>query len=172
MNNIEQTNKVKILNELQRNARASLSELAKKTGLSRQTVAKTIKDMEKRKLIWGYTTIFDPKLIGKRPFILLGKVDLSINTKEFMNKVTNTELIRENEEKLGLKTSMFLNGISDLFALLWVKDIIEAKKIVNFYKKALRPNLVKLELLDVLSTFRDNGIPNPRMVDEWKNLLI
>jgi DNA-binding Lrp family transcriptional regulator len=86
MDEIEQTNKAKILEELQKNARASTSELSKKTGLSRQTVAKTINDMEKKKQIWGYTAIFDPKLIGKQPFIILGKIDLSINPEEFLKK--------------------------------------------------------------------------------------
>jgi Lrp/AsnC family leucine-responsive transcriptional regulator len=172
MDEINQTNKRKILRELQKNARASLSELAKKTGLSRQTVAKTIRSMEKNNQIWGYTTIFDPKLIGKKPFILLGKLDLSIDTENFLKKVTNTKLIQENEEKIGLKASMYLHGNSDLFALLWTENIIEAKKILNFYKKALKPNIIELELLDVITTFRNNGIANPKMIEEWKNLLL
>lgn len=46
---IEQTKKVKILEELHKNSRVSLSELAEKTGLSRQTVAKAINSMEKKK---------------------------------------------------------------------------------------------------------------------------
>ena len=172
MEEIEQNRKKKVLEELQKNARMTLSELSKKTGLSRQTVAKTINELEKKKKIWGYTAIFDPSLLGKKQFIFLGKVDLSIDTENFIKKVTNTKLIQENEEKLGLKTSMYLHGESDLFALIWAKDIIEAKKILNFYKKALYPNLIKLDLLEVISTFRINSIANPDMVNEWNNLLI
>ena len=84
MNEIEQTNKVKILEELQKNGRASVSEIADKTGLTRQTVAKIISNMEKKKEIWGYTAIFDPKLIGKKPFILLGKINLSYDAENFL----------------------------------------------------------------------------------------
>jgi Lrp/AsnC family leucine-responsive transcriptional regulator len=172
MNEMEQTNKVKILKELKRNGRASLSELAKKTGLSRQTVAKTIKDIEKRKQIWGYTTIFDPRLIGEKPFIIMARLDLSFNTMDFLNKITNPKLVRENDEKYGVKTSMFLHGTSDLMVLLWTKDIIEAKKLINNYKKLLAGNVKDLDLLDVISTFRDGGISNPKNIEEWKNLLI
>jgi len=65
MNEKEQTNKEKILEELQKNGKASISEIAEKTGLSRQTVAIIINLMKKNKEIWGYTTIFNPDLIGK-----------------------------------------------------------------------------------------------------------
>jgi DNA-binding Lrp family transcriptional regulator len=172
MEELEQNNKVKILVELQKNARASLSELSKKTGLSRQTVAKTISSMEKNKEIWGYTAIFDPKLFDKKPFILMGKVDLSVNADEFIKKVTDIKLVSQNEEKIGLKISMYVNGKSDFFSLFWAKDIIEAKKVMNFYKKGLQPNIKEIDILDVMSTFRYAGIANPKMVKEWNKLLL
>src|SRR5512136_694653 len=112
MEEVEQTNKVKILEELQKNGRASVSEIAEKTGLSRQTVAKTISNMEKNKEIWGYTAIFDPKLLGKKQFIFLVKLDLSLNPQELLNRVTNNNLIKQNEEKYGFKTTFFLHGTS------------------------------------------------------------
>ena len=172
MDEIEQTNKVKILEVLQKNGRASVLEIAEKTGLSRQTVAKTISNMEKKKEIWGYTAIFNPELIGEKPFIFLLKLDLSINTDDFLKKVTNSEMIKDHEEKYGVKTSMYLHGDSDVFSLVWTKDIIEAKKLMNDYKKTLASNLKEIYLFDVLATFRNNGIANPKMVEEWTNLII
>ncbi len=172
MDDIKQTNKLKILKELHKNARASLSELSKKTGLTRQTVAKIINEMERQKLIWGYTAIFDTRLIGLKPFVLIGKMDLSINREELLKKVTSEEFIQNNVTRLGLTTSMFLHGKEDLLGILWSKDIKDAKKTVNFYKNALKPNLIELNVLDVLSIFRFNGIPNPEMVEEWSNLII
>jgi DNA-binding Lrp family transcriptional regulator len=172
MDEIAKNKKAIILRELQKNARTSLSELAKTTGLSRQTVAKTINDMEKKKQIWGYTAIFDPRLLGKEPFMFMAKLDLSIDTEDFLKKVTNPELIKAHEEKYGFRTSMFLHGTSDVMILIWTKDIIEAKKLMNNYKKMFAENIKEIELLDVITTFRDNGIPNPNMLDEWKNILI
>jgi DNA-binding Lrp family transcriptional regulator len=172
MDEIEQTNKVKVLKELQKNARASTSEIAEKTGLTRQTVAKTINNMEKNKEIWGYTAIFDPKMVGKKPFLILAKVDFSINTEELLKKITSDKLINEHEKKFGFQTTMFLHGTSDIMILLWTKDVIEAKKLENSYKKILGANIKQVDLLDVMATFRNNGIPNPKMVEEWNNLLI
>ena len=104
MDEIKQTNEVKILEELHKNGRASLSELAEKTGLSRQTVAKIISNMEKKKEIWGYSAIFDPKLVGKKPFLVLVKVDFSLNSEELLKKVTDFKLIDDHEKKYGFKT--------------------------------------------------------------------
>jgi DNA-binding Lrp family transcriptional regulator len=172
MKDIELSNKVMILNELQKNARASLSELAKKTGLSRQTVAKIINDLEKSKQIWGYTAIFDPKLVGKKPFIFLAKLDLSVNTEDFLKKATSDIVQREVSEKYGFRTTMFLHGTSDMIVLIWTKDIIMAKKLYNEFRNIFREHIKDADLLDVIATFRDNGIPNPKMLDEWKKILI
>ena len=172
MKEIEQTNKVKILEELQKNGRASVSEIAKKTGLSRQTIAKTISNMEKKKEIWGYTAIFDPKLLGKKQFIFLVKLDLSKNMEEFLKTVTSNNLIKQNEEKYGFKTTFFLHGNSDLMVLSWAKDLIEAKKLLNNYKQAFSIYIENIDLLEIMSAFRNNGIANPKMVEEWTNLLI
>jgi len=172
MENIEQTNKVKILEELQKNGRATASEIAKKIGISRQTVAKIINNMDKKKEIWGYTAIFDSKLINKKQFIFLVKLDLSIGIKELLERVTSNNLIKQNEEKYGFKTTFFLHGTSDLMVLTWAKDLVEAKKFLNNYKQAFKPNIINIDLLEIISTFRNNGISNPKMIEEWTNLLI
>jgi len=172
MAEIKQAKEIKILEELHENARISLSELSKKTGLARQTIAKIIKDMEKKNKIWGYTTIFDPSLIGFKPFVLLGKIDLAIDQEQFLKKATSPKFIDENLTRFGLTTSMFLHGKENLFGILWAKDIKEANKVANFYMNALKPNLKELDVLDVVSIFRFNGIANPKIIEEWTSLII
>lgn len=174
MSEIEKTNKMKILEELQNNGRASNSEIADKLGLSRQTVAKIISNMEKNKEIWGYTAIFNPKLIDKKQYIFLVKLNLSENVGEFLKGVTNKNLIKKHEEEYGFKTTFFLNGESDLMILIWAKNIIEAKKLLNNYsnKHNFSPFIKNISLFEVLSNFRNNGIVNPDMIEEWNSLLI
>jgi len=128
--------------------------------------------MEKKKEIWGYTAIFDTKLLGKKQFIFLVKLDLSLNTEELLKRVTNGNLIKQNEEKYGFKTTFFLHGSSDLMVLTWAKDLIEAKKFLNNYKQVFSNNIKNIDLLEIISTFRNNGITNPKMIEEWTNLLI
>jgi len=172
MNIKEDGNKVKIIEELLKNARASLSELSEKTGLSRQTVAKVIQDLEKKKQIWGYATIIDPKLIDIKQYIILVKLNLSENVEGFLKTVTNPEILKDNEEKFGFKTTMFLHGNSDLLISVWAKDIIEVKKRINIMKKIYESYVKDIELFEVIATFRNCGILNPNVMEEWNNLLL
>ena len=55
---------------------------------------------------------------------------------------------------------------------VWVKDIIEVKKIITKYKNIFKENFKEIDVLDVLAIFRNNGVTNPKMIEEWKNLLI
>ncbi len=172
MDKKEHTNKVKILEELKKNSRASNSDIAEKIGLSRQTVAKIISKMEKNKEIWGYTTIFDPKLLGKKYFMMLCRVDLSISPEEVLKKVIDPKIINDNENKYEFVTSMFSHGDPDFIIIFMAKDIIEAKKRMYFFKKLFSPILKEIKVIDVMATFRHSCIANPKMVEEWTNLLI
>lgn len=172
MDDIEYTNKEKILEELQKNGRASVSEIADKLGLSRQTVAKIISNMEKNKEIWGYTVIFNPELIGKKEFIFLAKLDLSINTNDIKEKVINFKFIKINEEKYKFKSSVFYYGNTDLIISILAKDIIEAKKLMNSFKNLFPLNIKEIDLLEEIATFRSNYIINPNIKNEWNKILI
>jgi DNA-binding Lrp family transcriptional regulator len=172
MNQTEQNNKIKILEELQKNGRASTSEIADKLGLSRQTVTKTIRNMEKNKEIWGYTAIFDPRLLGKKYFIMLCRVDISKSAEEVLKKVIDPKVINDNENRFDFVTSMFLHLDPDLIVIFMAKDIIEAKKRMNFFAAMFADIIKEIKLVDVISTFRHSRIASPKMVEEWTNLLI
>ena len=55
---------IKILRELQRDARISYRELARKVGLSTTAVISRVKALEESGVIEGYTAIINPELIG------------------------------------------------------------------------------------------------------------
>ncbi len=50
---------LKVLDALEQNSKKSVDQIAKRCGLSRQKVLRIIKDLEKRKVIWGYTAETD-----------------------------------------------------------------------------------------------------------------
>jgi len=60
----------KILAELQKNSNESIDTIAKHCGFSRQKVWRTIKQLEKNRMIWGYTAIVDHEKINQKHFIL------------------------------------------------------------------------------------------------------
>ncbi|GAG44618.1 unnamed protein product [marine sediment metagenome] len=54
----------KILEQLQRNARQSIAEIAKKTGLPRDVVVYRIKKLEQSKVIRAHHTLLNPQKLG------------------------------------------------------------------------------------------------------------
>jgi Lrp/AsnC family transcriptional regulator len=63
----------KILIHLQKNARESIDEIAKKCGFSRQKVWRIIKRLEENKEIWGYRAVVDNEKLGVQRYIMLIK---------------------------------------------------------------------------------------------------
>ncbi len=58
----------KILAELQKNSNESIDTIAKHCGFSRQKVWRTIKQLEKNRMIWGYTAIIDDRYDRAKTF--------------------------------------------------------------------------------------------------------
>ncbi len=56
---------IQIVELLQRDARATQAEIAKKIGLSQPTVADRIRKLEEAQVILGYTARVDPRKLGK-----------------------------------------------------------------------------------------------------------
>ena len=54
----------KILYELEKNARVTISDIAKKVGLSKQLVSYKIKRLEEERIIEGYHAIIDTSKLG------------------------------------------------------------------------------------------------------------
>ncbi len=55
---------VRILRELVADARLSFREIARRTGLSVVTVASRVKELEKQRVIEGYSAILNPQKVG------------------------------------------------------------------------------------------------------------
>jgi Lrp/AsnC family leucine-responsive transcriptional regulator len=78
---------LKILQTVNENPRLSYVEISEKTKFSREFIKKTIKKMEKNKIIKGYTIDVDIEKIGFTPKLLILKI--KICNKENYNKLIN-----------------------------------------------------------------------------------
>ena len=58
----------KLLSELVKNSNENIETIAKHCGFSRQKTWRFIKQLEEKKVIWGYTVVFDEEKIGLKPF--------------------------------------------------------------------------------------------------------
>jgi len=70
---IKKRDELKVLDALEQHANDSISELGQRCSFSSQKIAKIIKNLEKKKLIWGYTTVADAEEKNSKYFILLLK---------------------------------------------------------------------------------------------------
>ena len=59
------TTDLKILQKLQRDARASFKKIAEEIGVSEATVFVRVKKLQEKKVIKGFKAIVDPKVVGK-----------------------------------------------------------------------------------------------------------
>ena len=122
----------KILAELQKNSNESIETIAKHCGFSRQKVWRTIKQLEKNRLIWGYTAIIDEGKIGQKHFILLMKR----KQKGFKEKILEILLSRSFEitmSKIGItiETSSYIHGEYDWITTFTASGIRQAKQFCN-----------------------------------------
>lgn len=161
MNETEQTNKIKILEELQKNGRASASVIAEKIGLSRQTVTKIIRNMEKNKEIWGYSTIFDTELKGVQKFIIFQKRSKIPFSKEDLEELGKTQM-ESMKKNLGITAicTYYLHGEYDWMTIFTAKDILQAKNFLRDISNRF-PGTVEVNISQVLFTLREQYILNP-----------
>ena len=64
---------LKVIAELQKNAKENIDVISKNCGFSRQKVWRIIKGLEEDKTIWGYTAIVNEKKQGLKSYMILIK---------------------------------------------------------------------------------------------------
>lgn len=153
---------MKILAELQKNSNESIDTIAKHCGFSRQKVWRTIKQLEKNRLIWGYTAIIDNGKIGQKHFILL----LKRKQKGFEEKIVDTLLSRTFEDtvsKMGIiiETSSYIHGEYDWITTFTASGIRQAKQFCNSVQIAYPNVFERFVLIETLFNIKKQNILNP-----------
>ena len=152
----------KILAELQKNSNRSINTIAKHCGFSRQKVWKTIKRLEERRIIWGYSAIVDMQKQGLQKFILSIKRSQKILDKKNMDEITY-ERLGKIILNLGvtIESSYYVHGEYDWILIFLTKDIQHAKKFADILFGAYPGIVDKAHLSQILFIQRDHRIENP-----------
>ncbi len=154
---------LKVLDALERNSKDSIDQIAKKCGFSRQKVWKIIKDLEKRKIIWGYTAITDETAKNLKHFIVLAKR----NNVAFDDDVKKEIILRQLDDYpmsiVKIENIYLTHGTSDWIITLYAPDLISAKRFVNETFKRFHKYLQEYTLIETLLPVRKNGLKNPRI---------
>jgi len=156
--------KIKIIDELKKNADKSINDIAKTCGFSRQKVWRIVKDLEKDNTIWGYTSIVDEGKKGMQYYILL----LKRSTKPLKPEVIETISSRKIEyfiEKLGCEfvSSLYTHGFYDWVILFTAPDKISAKKVNEIFIDRYHDFLIEIKLLETVFPVKIQGFVNPEI---------
>jgi len=164
-------NDKKVIYALLENARQTAVELGNKTGLSRQTVNKTIKRLEENQVIWGHHSIISLKEIGKKRFIMLIKTSPDLTKEKFL------EILPMGHHELNkiIKVIPIYIGIThgpfDRIVIFAADDIIQASKFMRLMKTKYKKLIDDIILIEELMPIRSCGIINPNLKEELDNIL-
>jgi DNA-binding Lrp family transcriptional regulator len=156
---------IKVMDALEQHSKESIDQIAKSCGFSRQKVWRIIKDLEKRKIIWGYTAITDETAKNLKHFIVLAKR----NTVPFGDEIRKEIILRKLDDYpmdiVRIENIYLTHGITDWILTFYAPDIISAKKFVDETFARFSKYLQEYNIVETLVPVRKQGFKNPRMKD-------
>ena len=111
---------LKILKELDSNARQPLSRIAKKTGMSKEVVTYRIKQMLKKGEIEGFYTVIDVARLG----YVIHRINLRFQN---VGVEKEKEIIDYLKARKSVGWLVSLQGSWDLAVLFWARNVLEFK---------------------------------------------
>ena len=162
---------LKVIAELQKNARGSIDIIAKNCGYSRQKLWRIINKLEGNKTIWGYAAIVDEEKQGLKSYtILIKRTTLPIDEK-LADKIITRQL-EHSASETGIKIghSMFTHGTFDWIICFKAKDMQHAKKFIEIINETYWGYIGELHMMEALFPIRKQGILNPE-IEKLKEFL-
>ena len=139
----------------------------KKCGFSSQKVARIIKNLETKKIIWGYSAIDDGEASELKHYVLILKRNAKI-VEPLIRKGVITDFLDEYvPNQLKIENIYFTHGSYDGVVTFYASDLVSAKKLVEEIVKKIGDYFNEYHLLETLFPIRKQGIKNPQL----KNLV-
>jgi DNA-binding Lrp family transcriptional regulator len=154
---------IKVMDALEQNSKESVDQIAKRCGLSRQKVWRIIKDLEKRKVIWGYTAETDEIAKHLKHFTLLVKRSTLPFNDDIRKEVMFDKLDNRLPGLVKIENIYATHGMADFIFTFYAPNIITAKKFVGLLFSKHTNYIQDYFLLETLFPIRKNGIKNPQM---------
>lgn len=160
---------LQVVTILEKHAKESIDEIAKKCGFSRQKVWRIIKHLEEKKIIWGYSAITGTE--KKSPlgdhFILLLTRSASPLDDSMKREVIFEKLDAYLPEGVKIENISIIHGDWDAIVTFYAPNLICAKKVVQVMFERTGKYFKNYSLIEQLFPIRKNGFKNPRI----KNLV-
>ena len=150
---------------MEQHSKDSVDEIAKSCGFSRQKVWRIIKDLEKRKIIWGYIAITDETAKNLKHFTVLAKR----NTVPFDGTVRQEIILRKLDDYpmdiVKIENIYLTHGNFDWILTFYAPDLVSAKKFVDETVARFSKYLQEYTIIETLVPIRKQGLKNPRIKD-------
>jgi DNA-binding Lrp family transcriptional regulator len=152
----------RILVKLQKHSKHDINTIVEDCGFSRQKVQRIIAQLEKNKVIWGYTTVTDEKKQELLKYLLLVKRSMKKIDKETAKKIAYLQFDEEYiKHGIIIETSSYLHGEYDWMILFTAKNLRDAKKFSNLLVENYPAVIVKINLMQILHSSKTHYIMNP-----------
>lgn len=156
----------KIINELQKNSKSSIDNIAKNCGCSRQKVWRIIKRLEDNNTIWGYRAVIDDELMGVKRYQILIKKKPAPMPKKIMDLFIDKK-INEQLEKFNVKfeNSYYTQGYFDWSLCITAPNIMVLKKFIEILNSEFGDFISDIQVLEVVFPLLKDGFDNPNTGD-------
>jgi DNA-binding Lrp family transcriptional regulator len=161
------TDEMKVLDVLRTHAKENINELCKRCDFSPQKVARIIKNLEKKEIIWGYSAVDDGEASDHKHFVLLLKrsqVSFDTSIRKDAVKGILDDFVPNN---LKIENIYFTHGRFDGVITFYATNLVSAKKLVEELSQRIGKYFEEYLLLETLFPIRKQGIKNPQL----KNLI-
>ena len=145
-----------------KNSKENIDTIAKHCGFSRQKAWRLIKQLEAKKMIWGYTAVFDEEKIGLIHFILM----LKRTTRKAEEKEVDIIVSRKTEDLakamgITIESSAYLHGEYDWILTFTAEDLTHAKRFSDIVISQYPAFIEKITIMQTLMFMRKHYVLNP-----------
>ncbi len=161
---------LKVLQDLKKNARGSIENIAKKHHFSRQKVWRIIKRLEKKEKIWGYNTVVDDEKLERKRFIIMIKRSTEPIDDAIPKIIDLTMHNRGITVGVDVECSSYLHGKYDWMFVVTAEDMKSVKQFSHLLTKEYHLWISEVQILEDIFPVKKCGIVNPNM-DELKKIV-
>lgn len=166
-----ENDEIKIILELQKNARESIDKIAERCNFSRQKVWRIMNKLEEKNKIWGYTAVTDDEKMGVNRYFVLIKRTIIPLTNDLAEKIVKRDIEKSiAKEAITIENSYFVHGKYDWIICLTAENIKQAKKFCDILQNVYYGYIANIIILENLFSIRNHGLLNPNK-DEIKDFL-
>ena len=151
----------KVLDVLEQHAKETVNEIAKRSGVSRQNVARIIKRLDEKKIIWGYSAITDGTAKNLKHFTVLAKRNTVPFGDEVQKEIISRKLDDYPMDIIKVENIYLTHGVTDWIITFYAPNIVSAKKFVEVTFARFSKYLQEYSIVETIVPVRKQGLKNP-----------